>query len=107
MDAARAEELLREARTRAEAELARTSTRPTGDDPGDTGDSGTDLMVRETDAALALTLRERLAAIERAERRLREGTYGRSVVSGAPIPDARLEVEPWAETTVAEAEARG
>ena len=30
------------------------------------------------------------------------GTYGRSVDSGAPIPDARLEVEPLAERTVEE-----
>ena len=42
---------------------------------------------------------ERLAAIER---RLEEGTYGLSVESGQPIPDARLEGVPWAERTVEE-----
>ena len=51
---------------------------------------------------LAEELRERLAAIERAERRLEEGTYGLSVESGQPIPDARLEAIPWAERTVEE-----
>ena len=48
-------------------------------------------------------LRERLAAIERAEKRLADGTYGLSVRSGEPIPDERLEVMPTAELTVAEA----
>jgi DnaK suppressor protein len=33
---------------------------------------------------------------------LEEGTYGRSIRSGDPIPDGRLEVEPWAELTVEE-----
>ena len=50
------------------------------------------------------SLRERLAAIEKAERRLEEGTYGKSVRSGAPIPDERLEADPAAELTVDEAQ---
>lgn len=54
------------------------------------------------DGAVADSLREELAAIERAEQRLAEGKYGRSVVSGEPIPDARLEAMPWVERTVAE-----
>jgi DnaK suppressor protein len=49
-------------------------------------------------------LRDRLATIERAEQRLAEGTYGRSVTSGAPIPDERLRADPAAELTVEEAE---
>jgi DnaK suppressor protein len=48
-------------------------------------------------------LREQLAAIERAERRLAAGTYGLSIQSGEPIPDERLEVIPTTELTVAEA----
>ena len=36
--------------------------------------------------------------------RLEEGTYGRSVRSGAPIPDERLEADPAAELTVEEAQ---
>ena len=70
----------------------------------------------EADAALALTeegeddaiaenLRNRLDAIERALRRLDDGTYGRSVRSGEPIPDERLEADPAAELTIAEARA--
>ncbi len=50
----------------------------------------------------AQNLKDRLAALERAEARLAEGTYGLSVRSGEPIPDGRLEVNPTAELTVAE-----
>ena len=46
------------------------------------------------------------AAVERAEERIRQGTYGRSVESGKPIPDERLEVSPTAERTVEEEEHR-
>jgi DnaK suppressor protein len=56
------------------------------------------------DVAVAQQLRDELAAIERAEARLRDGTYGRSVDSGRPIPDARLELIPWAERTAEEQE---
>ena len=42
---------------------------------------------------------------DRAEHRLDEGTFGRSVRSGLPIPDDRLEADPAAELTVEEAQA--
>lgn len=65
-------------------------------------DEGSELYQRESDAGLVARMQEELAAIARAERRLATGTYGRSVESGAPIPDARLEAVPWAERTVQE-----
>ena len=65
-------------------------------------DVATEVFDEELEQGLAEQLRERLAAIERAERRLEEGTYGLSVESGQPIPDARLEAIPWAERTVEE-----
>jgi DnaK suppressor protein len=43
---------------------------------------------------LAEDLRDRLAALERAEHRLAAGTYGLSVESGRPIPNERLEAFP-------------
>ena len=46
-------------------------------------------------------------AIERAEARLEEGTFGVSVVSGDPIPDGRLEAIPWADRTVSEEQSGG
>ena len=106
MDDARARELLAHERARIERALAER------DAPGDReeladydqhlGDAGSELYESERDAGLADQLREELAAVERAERRLEEGTYGLSVESGEPIPDERLEALPTAERTVEE-----
>jgi DnaK suppressor protein len=60
------------------------------------------LQDEEVEEGLRERLQGELEAIERAERRLAEGTYGRSVESGEPIPDERLEAVPWAERTAAE-----
>ena len=57
------------------------------------------------DDAIAEGLRERIRAIDRAIKRLDDGTYGKSVLSGDPIPDARLDADPAAELTVGEARA--
>ena len=65
-------------------------------------DYATELFDDERDLGVAEQLREELEAIERAEKRLDEGTYGLSVESGKPIPDARLEAIPWAERTAEE-----
>ncbi|MDQ6790387.1 MAG: TraR/DksA family transcriptional regulator [Candidatus Dormibacteraeota bacterium] len=46
--------------------------------------------------------RDTLEKIERALRRIEEGTYGVSEVSGKPIPLERLEAVPWATTLVDE-----
>jgi DnaK suppressor protein len=70
---------------------------------GDADDSAQPLTAEGMDDSIAGTLRDRLAAIDRALKRLDEGTYGRSVRSGQPIPDERLEADPAAELTVAEA----
>lgn len=105
MDEARARELLGQARDSTERELTRVRPRSGGDsrDPADdTAGQADDLTDRETDEALAEMLMRRLERIERAEQRLADGTYGLSVASGQPIPDARLEIEPWAELTVDE-----
>ncbi len=69
---------------------------------GDTGDAAQPLAAEGTDDAVADSLRSRLDAIERALRRLDDGSYGRSVRSGLPIPDERLEADPAAELTVEE-----
>jgi DnaK suppressor protein len=49
-------------------------------------------------------LNEEMVTLEHAEARLKEGTYGLSVESGEPIPDARLEARPTAERTIEEEE---
>ena len=65
-------------------------------------DSGSELFEVERDRSMIERLQNELSAIERAERRLADGTYGLSVESGEPIPDGRLEAVPWAERTAAE-----
>jgi DnaK suppressor protein len=73
------------------------------DGPGDYGDEAEELSAEAQDESVAGDLRDRLAVIDRALARLDAGTYGRSVRSGQPIPDARLEADPAAEVTVEEA----
>jgi DnaK suppressor protein len=70
---------------------------------GDRDDPATSLTSEEQDNAVTEQLQERLAAIERAEQRILDGTYGRSVRSGAIIPDDRLEADPAADLTADEA----
>src|SRR3954449_2641984 len=104
MDPDRARELLAAERTRIERALARLQHQETGEesDPDDPGNLATELYQDELDEGLAESLREELAAVERAEERLASGTYGLSIESGKPIPDERLEAVPTAERTVEE-----
>jgi DnaK suppressor protein len=71
-------------------------------DPGDAGDKAPPVE-REVHQALHDTDNVRLENIERALRKIDEGTYGLSDASGKPIPKARLEVVPEAVLTVDEA----
>ena len=103
MDPDRARELLEARRAEIERALARRSEREDlGTHPTDPADVAEQLVDAEVGEGLVEQLREELAAIERAERRLAEGAYGLSVESGATIPDARLERIPWAERTAEE-----
>jgi len=74
-------------------------------DPPHGADGAAPEVEQETDEAVAELLQHRREALARAEDRLAAGTFGRSVRSGATIPDERLEVEPLAELTVEEAAA--
>src|SRR3954471_24285928 len=104
MDDDRARELLAAERQRIERSLAkRARDNETEEDyEVDLGDAASDLLQDELDEGLENDLREQLAAVERAEQRLADGTYGRSVQSGEPIPDERLEAVPTAELTADE-----
>jgi DnaK suppressor protein len=68
-------------------------------------DDAQKLAMLETEGNLVSRDLERLSRIERALRKIDEGTYGFSDVSGKPIPDARLEATPDAINTVQEQEA--
>jgi DnaK suppressor protein len=112
MDEQRARELLSAERARVE-QLIRDSSSAGEDDrttanqfgEGDIADPAERLTAEEVDDAISEELRGRLQAIERAEARLEAGTYGRSINSGQPIPDERLEADPAAELTADEAAA--
>jgi DnaK suppressor protein len=73
---------------------------------GDIEDAALSLTEEGQDDAIAESLRDRLDAIDRALHRLDDGSYGRSVHSGEPIPDERLEADPAAELTIEEARAQ-
>ncbi len=110
MEEQRARQLLRSEREEIERLLAevgrRDAVREAGDEHADRDDGAQPLTADEADETIASGLRSRLEAISRAEARLDAGTYGRSVRSGEPIPDERLEADPAAELTVEEAAAR-
>ena len=108
MDDERARALLTAERIRVEGLLAGT-TRAGLDDRdeanagGDMADPAQRLTAEQGDDAVQEGLQARLRAIDAAERRLAAGNYGRSIRSGRPIPDERLEADPTAELTVDEA----
>jgi len=107
MEEERARALLRAERQRLERLLASVEAdhdrvAPADDVPEDLVDGADRRIGEETDEAVARQLDERLQALERAEGRLAAGTYGRSVLTGRPIADERLEAFPLAELTVDE-----
>ncbi len=77
-------------------------------DPGDvqfddeSGEGDSLVVERERDLALAGQARQTVAEIDAALRRIDEGVYGLSVISGRPIPKERLRALPWATELVEE-----
>lgn len=112
MDYGRARQLLEAERDRVQAGLERATElteefkKQVHESWDDWDDRGEAITQEEIDRAIASALQQHLAAIERAFKRLENGTYGFSVLSGKPIPDERLEVSPAAELTAEEAAER-
>jgi DnaK suppressor protein len=110
MDPKRAKELLSRERLRIERSLRGVAVVDDDELPHQSrdlehlADDATDLAQDDLDEAMAEQLQRELEAVERAERRLAEGTYGLSIESGEPIPDERLEANPTAERTAEEQE---
>src|SRR2546423_2174538 len=107
MDEERARELLEAERARIERRLRQLEPGP--DDELAHADQhlaeeATELYEDEYEAGLAERLRAELEAVQRAEARLAQATYRRSIESGEPIPDERLELVPVAERTAEEQE---
>jgi DnaK suppressor protein len=105
MDQTQARALLAGERTRLERLLRAVAGEPEAAELGDEVDDADRRDAEQTGMAVAQLLRARWAALERAEARLAAGSYGRSVRSGRPIPDERLEADPLAELTLEEAAA--
>ena len=107
MDAKHARKLLRAEQQRIERELEelRSATGSDGELSNldqHPADAGTELFEEERDQSMIERLEHELEAVARAMKRVEDGTYGLSVESGEPIPDARLEAVPHAERTVEE-----
>jgi DnaK suppressor protein len=105
MDQTQARALLAGERARLQRLLQAETIRPRAAELGDEVDDADRRNAEQTDAAVDQLLHARWAALERAEARLAAGSYGRSVHSGQPIPDERLEADPLAELTAEEAAA--
>lgn len=109
VDEARARELLQRERERIESSLSGLEQARKGELEGidtsiDPADDGELIEEEQVDQALVEQLRTELSAVERAEKRLEDGTYGLSVESGKPIAAERLEAVPWAERSTEEQE---
>jgi len=109
MDVKRARELLAAERRELERAVSHRGHEDDGENAGfqEPANLAANLYQDELDEGLADDLRERLAMLERAERRLAAGTFGLSLESGERIPDERLEALPTAERTIEEERALG
>ncbi|MDH3226231.1 MAG: hypothetical protein OEM67_03980 [Thermoleophilia bacterium] len=107
MDDEEARQLLAAERERIEQELeqlhaAVTRAAERGAEPQDSADHARINYGQAQDLA-RIELHEReLEAVERAEKRIEDGTYGLSVESGVPISEGRLRRLPTAERTTEE-----
>jgi RNA polymerase-binding transcription factor len=106
LDAKHARKLLRAEQQRIQRELEELRSESGGDELSTAdqhpADAGTELFEEERDQSMIDRLEQELEAISRAMKRVEDGTFGLSVESGKPIPDARLEAVPHAERTVDE-----
>ena len=66
------------------------------------GDIGTETFEHEKNQSLLESVNAQLTDLEAAFERLEKGSYGKSVLSGEPIGDDRLEAVPYARYTVQE-----
>jgi DnaK suppressor protein len=92
---------LQGARAAAAAEEADVNAEASGE-AREYGDSAQKLTTLELEGTLEVRDTHRLVNVERALRKIEEGTYGLSDASGEPIPIQRLDAVPEANYTLAE-----
>lgn len=104
MDDTEARELLRAERERLTALLSNTADNVSelqDTDPG-VADNAKDVVDRQLERSTLQQIAEQLREVDAALERVDAGTYGRSEVSGEPIPDERLRAVPTTRRLVSE-----
>jgi RNA polymerase-binding transcription factor DksA len=113
---ARFKQMLLDEKTRIEIERADYRGEEAGDteeqeggdladyDPNDPADEASNLFDRDRMMAATENMTRILDKIERALKKIDDGTYGFSDIDGKPIPIERLEAIPYAVTTVQQEE---
>ncbi|SRR6266567_1365661 len=64
--------------------------------PQDFEDTAVDFLETQQEQAVLVNQQALLTEVERALERIEQGTYGKCVDCGQPIPEKRLEAIPWA-----------
>lgn len=84
-----------------------TEARPTPVDPTiasegpqDFEETAVDFLETQQEQSILVNEQALLTQVERALERIENGTYGKCVNCGRPIPEKRLEAIPWAERDV-------
>ena len=83
------------------ASLTEAHPRPVGaieasEGPQDFEDTAVDFLETQQEQAVLVNQQALLTEVERALERIEQGTYGKCVNCGQPIPEKRLEAIPWA-----------
>jgi RNA polymerase-binding protein DksA len=72
----------------------------------ESADAGTATFEREKELSIEQNVRDLIAKIERALKRIEAGTFGVCEVCGKPIEKARLKALPYADLCIKDAQAR-
>jgi len=66
------------------------------DGPNDFEDIAVDFLEIQQEQSIRVNEQSLLSEVQQALKRIDEGTYGRCITCGNPIPEKRLEAIPWA-----------
>ena len=83
-----------------EAHPAHVDHLEAGQGPQDFEDVAVDFLETQQEQSLLVNELALLTQVQRALKRIENGTYGKCVNCGQPIPEKRLEAIPWAERDV-------
>jgi DnaK suppressor protein len=73
--------------------------------PQEFEETATDFQEMQQEQSILVNEQALLTEVEEALKRIEDGTYGRCVVCGQPIPEKRLEAIPWAARCVKDEQA--